>query len=72
MVSNDVMIRFSAVAYPEFPFTSMYKLIPSIVSYHMQNMIGDEITYPFRNINEYTLEDWVWISNSIKLYNGGN
>ena len=40
-------------------------LIPTWISNRMPNTVRDEITYPFRNGNGCTVEDWEWICNLI-------
>ena len=38
-------------------------LIPAWISNHIHYEVCDEITYPFPNIHECTVEVWEWISN---------
>ena len=46
------------------PFTIMvFTLIPTWINNHMPIKIWDEITIPFPNFNDYTVEFWEWISN---------
>ena len=40
-------------------------LIPTRISNDTHIKVGDEITYPFPNVNGGTVEVWEWISNFI-------
>ena len=43
-------------------------LIPAWISNHMSSNVWDEITYPFPNFNDRTVEVWEWISNVIPKF----
>ena len=45
------------------------KEIPAWISNHMPCEVWDEITYPFPNINSFTVEVWKWMNNFIAHFN---
>ena len=45
-------------------------LIPAWISNHIHYQVWDEITYPFRNLNDCTIEVLEWISNFIPQLTG--
>ena len=47
-------------------------LIIAWISNQMPSKAWDEITYPFSNFNDATIEVWEWISNFMSLYNRCN
>ena len=51
---------------PWAPFTKQgLTLIPACISNHMASKVWDEITYPFPNLNGWSVEVWEWISHFI-------
>ena len=47
-------------------------LIPTWINNHRHNKMWDESTYPFPNLNGYTVEVWEWRISSHNLLNGCN
>ena len=43
-------------------------LITAWICHHMSNKVWDEITYPFPNFNNWTIEVWEWINDFISHF----
>ena len=47
------------------PLLTCFNFNPRMIVNHMHGKVYDEITYPFSNFNDYTVEVWEWIDSCI-------
>ena len=66
LYNNPCAVCLPAVMLTGAPFIKMDQLlITAWIRNHMPMKVGDEISYPFQNVNSFTIEIWELIDNFI-------
>ena len=69
-IHNTTVISSDA---PTISMTFYYRgftYIPKRISNYIHYKACDELTYPFQNINDWTIDIWLWINNIIPDFTG--